>query len=131
MSERGGAVARTRRPRGAMESLLTIAHGLEVAALGFGALAVWGVSKSWQGALWFVLVGALLIAAVPLLARAWGWIPSLVLQAGVVALALVEAVWGVVAVVLVALWTYCFVQARRIEAARRAAGLDPRGAPGA
>lgn len=120
---------RARRGRGAMESLLTIVHGLEVAGLVFGALAVWGVTRSWQGPLAFALVAVLLILAVPVLKHPWGWIPSLVLQAAVAALTAFEPVWGVAAVVLIGLWVYCFVKSRQIQAQRRAHGLDPYGPP--
>lgn len=122
---------RARPARGAMESLLRIVHTLQFAAILFGALASWGVTRDWPAPVAFLAVGVLLLATMPLLSRPWGWVVSLALQAAVVALTAFEVVWGVVAVVLVALWIFCFVKARGIEAQRRAAGLDPRGAPGA
>lgn len=121
---------RPRRARGAMESLLRIVHALQAAGIVFGALASWGVTRDWPAPAAFAAVGALLIATMPLLRHAWGWVVSLALQASVAALTAVEPVWGVVAIFLVGLWIYCFVKARGIEARRRAAGLDPRGAPG-
>ncbi|WP_206446514.1 DUF4233 domain-containing protein [Agrococcus sp. KRD186] len=128
-----GTPARARKPRpkrGAMEALLRITHTLEVAGLAFGTLAVWGVSRDWPQPLAFAVVAALLLATMPLLARTWGWIVSLAMQVALAALTLIEPVWGVVALVFIVLWIYCFVKARGIERNRRAAGLDPRGAPG-
>ena len=134
-AERGAdaAPARSRRQRparGAREALLRIVHGLQAAGIAFGALAVWGVTRDWPAPVAFVAVGVLLIATMPLLRHAWGWIVSLAAQVAIAALALVEPVWGVVAAVLIGLWIFCFVKARGIERQRAAAGLDPRGAPG-
>lgn len=129
----GTAPARPRRSRparGAMEALLRIVHGLQAAGIAFGALAVWGVTRDWPAPVAFVAVGVLLIATMPLLRHAWGWLVSLAAQVAIAALTLVEPVWGVVAAVLIGLWIFCFVKARGIERQRRAAGLDPRGAPG-
>lgn len=126
--------ARVRKPRparGAMESLLRITHILEVAGLAFGTLAVWGVWRDWPQPVTFAVVGVLLLATMPLLHRPWGWIVSLAMQVLVGALTFVEPVWGVVALVFIILWIYCFVKARGIERGRRAAGLDPYGPPGA
>lgn len=122
--------ARQRPVRGVMESLLRIVHGLEVAGIAFGALAVWGVTRDWPGPVAFGAVGVLLVATMPLLRHAWGWIVSLGAQAALAALTWFEPVWGAVALVLVGLWIFCFAKARQIERQRRAQGLDPRGAPG-
>lgn len=122
---------RERPARGAMESLLRIVHGLEAAGIAFGALAVWGVTRDWPGPVAFGAVGVLLIATMPLLRHAWGWLVSLGVQVALAALTWFEPVWGAVALVLVGLWIFCFVKARQIERRRRASGLDPRGAPGA
>ncbi|WP_425845944.1 DUF4233 domain-containing protein [Agrococcus sp. TSP3-2-1] len=131
MAQAEGAAKRRPRPaRGAMEALLRIVHGLEVAGIAFGALASWGVTRDWPAPVAFVAVGFALIATMPLLARPWGWLVSLALQVAVAALTVFEPVWGVVAAVLIGLWIYCFVKARGIERRRRASGLDPRGAPG-
>lgn len=113
-----------------MESLLRIVHVLEAAGLAFGTLAVWGVSRDWPQPVGFAVVGVLLLVTMPLLARSWGWIVSLALQVALAGLTFIEPVWGVVALVFIILWIYCFVKARGIERGRRAAGLDPRGAPG-
>lgn len=121
---------RQRPARGAMESLLRIVHGLQAAGIAFGALAVWGVTRDWPAPLAFAVVGMLLIATMPLQRHRWGWIVSLVLQVAVAALTFFEPVWGVVALVLVGMWLFCFSKARQIERQRRAQGLDPRGAPG-
>ena len=126
----GTAKRRSRPARGAMEALLRIVHGLEVAGIAFGALAAWGVTRDWPAPVAFVAVGVALIATMPLLSRPWGWLVSLAMQVAVASLTVFEPVWGVVPAVLIGLWIYCFVKARGIERQRRAAGLDPRGAPG-
>ena len=123
-------MSRGRPARGAMEALLRIVHGLEVAGLAFGGLAAWGVTRDWSAPVAFAVVAVLLIATMPLLRLPWGWIVSLGMQAAVAALAAFEPVWAVVALVLIGMWVFCFVKARGIERQRRAAGLDPRGAPG-
>ncbi|WP_404313191.1 DUF4233 domain-containing protein [Agrococcus terreus] len=130
-STEGARPARRRPARGAMEALLRITHTLQAAGLLFGALATWGVTRDWPAPVAFLVVVALLVLTMPLLSRPWGWIPSLGVQVLVAALTWFEPVWGVVAVVLIGLWIYCFAKARQIERQRRAAGLDPRGAPGA
>lgn len=121
---------RQRPQRGAMEALLRIVHTMEAGALAFGGLAAWGVSRDWPQPVAFAAVIVLLVVSMRFLGRPWGWIASLVLQLAMSALALVEPLWGIVALVFVVLWIWCFVKARGIEANRRAAGLDPRGAPG-
>ncbi|WP_306232822.1 DUF4233 domain-containing protein [Agrococcus beijingensis] len=121
---------RQRPARGAMESLLRITHTLQFAAILFGALATWGVTRDWPAPVAFLGVGVLLLATMPVLSRPWGWLVSLLLQVAIGALTVFEPVWGVVAAVLIGLWIFCFVKARGIEQQRRAAGLDPRGAPG-
>lgn len=128
--DQGTAKGRRRPARGAMEALLRIVHGLEVAGIAFGALASWGVTRDWPAPVAFGAVGVALILTMPLLSRPWGWLVSLAMQVAVAALTAFEPVWGVVALVLIGLWIYCFVKARGIERQRRAAGLDPRGAPG-
>ncbi|WP_026373810.1 DUF4233 domain-containing protein [Agrococcus lahaulensis] len=128
--DEGAAKRRPRPARGAMEALLRIVHGLEVAGIAFGALAAWGVTRDWPAPVAFGAVGVALIATMPLLSRPWGWLVSLAMQVAVASLTAFEPVWGVVAAVLIGLWIYCFVKARGIERQRRAAGLDPRGAPG-
>ncbi|WP_413320432.1 DUF4233 domain-containing protein [Agrococcus sp. 1P02AA] len=133
MSDESAAPTPARRPRpqrGAMEALLRIVHTLEVCALAFGALAAWGVSRDWPQPVAFGAVALLLILSMRVLGRPWGWIVSLVAQIALALLVLVEVVWALVALVFIILWIFCFVKARGIERRRRAAGLDPRGAPG-
>lgn len=128
----GEPVAKQRKPRparGAMEALLRIVHIMEVCALAFGGLAAWGVSRDWPQPVAFAAVMLALLGTMSLLARPWGWLVSLALQLALGALAFVEPIWGIVALVFIILWIWCFVKARGIERGRRAAGLDPRGAP--
>lgn len=105
----------TRRRRGIMESLLTVVHSLEVAALGFGALAMWGVTRDWPAPLAFVGVAVLLVVMIPLLRRSWGWVASLVGQVLLASLTVIEPIMALVAIAFIAMWIFCFVRARQIE----------------
>lgn len=114
-AKRDGAPAKQVRRRGVMESLLTIVHGLEVAALLFGALAVWGVTRDWPGPAAFGGVALLLIGTIPLLRHRWGWVASAVAQLAFAALSLIEPVMVLVALAFLAMWIFCFVRARQIQ----------------
>ncbi|MFC7430546.1 MULTISPECIES: DUF4233 domain-containing protein [unclassified Agrococcus] len=103
-----------RRERGLLEKLLTIVHGLEVAALAFGALAVWGVTRDWPAPAAFGVVALVLILVNRLLRFSWGWVASLAAQVLFACLAFVEPVMVGVALAFIAMWIFCFVRARQI-----------------
>jgi len=106
--------AAPRRERGLLEKLLTIVHGLEVAALAFGALAVWGVSRDWPAPAAFGVVALVLILSTRLLRFSRGWLASAAAQVLMACLAIVEPLMLVVTAAFVAMWIYCFVRARQI-----------------
>lgn len=107
--------AAARRERGLLEKLLTIVHACEVIALGFGALAVWGVTRDWPAPTAFAVVAVVLILSLELLRYSWGWLASLAAQVAMACLAFVEPVTIGVSLVFIAMWIFCFVRARRIE----------------
>lgn len=107
---------RTRRQRGIREQLLTIVHWIETLSLIIAALAMWGVTRDWPAPVSIVIVMVLLLASIPLLRRSWGWLVSLALQAGVLALGYWDFLLIVLGVVFVAVWAFCFVKARQLEA---------------
>lgn len=104
-----------RRARGLLEKLFTIVHALEVVALAFGALAVWGVTRDWPAPTAFGVVAVVLILTLQLLRFSWGWVASLAAQALMASLAFVEPVMIGVSVAFIAMWIFCFVRARQIE----------------
>ncbi len=110
--------AAPRRERGLLEKLLTIVHGLEVIALAFGALAVWGVTRDWPAPAAFGVVALVLILVNRLLRFSWGWVASLAAQALFAALAFIEPVMIGVALAFIAMWIFCFVRARQITGGR-------------
>lgn len=110
--------AAPRRERGLLEKLLTIVHGLEVVALAFGALAVWGVTRDWPAPAAFGAVAVVLILSLKLLRFPWGWAASLGAQVLFASLAFVEPVMIGVALAFIAMWIYCFVRARQIGRAQ-------------
>lgn len=107
--------AAARRERGLLEKLLTIVHGLEVFALAFGALAVWGVTRDWPAPVAFGVVAAVLVLTLKVLRYRWGWVASLVAQTLMACLAFVEPVMIGVSLAFIAMWIFCFVRARQIE----------------
>ncbi|QCR19083.1 DUF4233 domain-containing protein [Agrococcus sp. SGAir0287] len=106
--------AAPRRERGLLEKLFTIVHGLEVIALAFGALAVWGVTRDWPAPTAFGVVAVVLILTLQLLRFSWGWLASLAAQLLMACLAFVEPVMIGVSLAFIAMWIFCFVRARQI-----------------
>lgn len=104
-----------RQPRSLLDKLLTIVHVLEVLALAFGALAVWGVTRDWPAPTWFGVVALYLLLTTGLLRYRWGWLASLLGQAALFGLGLIEPVMIAVALVFFGMWVFCVMRARQIE----------------
>lgn len=104
-----------RTQRSLMDKLLTIVHGLEVAALAFGALAVWGVTRDWPAPVAFGVVAVYLVLTTRVLRHRHGWIASLVGQAALVSLGAIEPVMLGVAAAFLGMWIFCFVKARQVD----------------
>ena len=119
--QKNSAAARSpRRQRGVLEQLLSIVHWLEVAALVFAAMAMWGVTRDWPQPLAVVGVMAVLIVTTRLLRFSWGWIASLAAQVLVLSLGFMEIMLIVVGLIFVAMWVFCLIKGRQIERQQRA-----------
>lgn len=109
-----------RRKRGVLEQLLTIVHWLEVLALVFAAMAMWGVSRDWPQPLTVFGVMMVLVVVTRLLRFSWGWAASLVSQALVLSLGFMDFMLIVVGLIFFAMWVFCFIKGRQIERQQRA-----------
>lgn len=107
-----------RRVRSASESLLSIVLGMEAFVVFFVALTVFGLRElsapvAFGG-------GAVLIVAFAVAAYAmrfpWGVWLGWLMQAVLVSLGLITPVLFAVAAVFLALWVFCFVTGRRLDA---------------
>ena len=113
---------RPRRVRSTSESLLSIVLALEAVLLFFVTLTVFGL-QALPPVPAFVGGGALifaLIAGARLLRYHWGIWFGWLLQAALVAIGLVLTAMYVVSLAFVAIWVYCFVRGRQIDAQRAA-----------
>ncbi|HRN28306.1 MAG TPA: DUF4233 domain-containing protein [Terrimesophilobacter sp.] len=107
-----------RRVRSASESLLSIVLGLEAFVIFFAALTVFGLRElaapvAFGGGA--VLIVAFMVAAYAM-RFSWGVWLGWLLQAVLVSLGFVTPVLFAVAAVFVALWVFCFVTGRRLDA---------------
>jgi hypothetical protein len=113
---------RTRRTRSVTELLLSIVLVLDAALVFFVALAAFGL-RALPPAPAFI-GGAVLIVVFVALARmlhhSWAMWLGWALQAGLVALGFVLTPMFVVGAGFVAIWTYCFIKGRQIDAAKAA-----------
>jgi hypothetical protein len=121
------APVRTRRQKSATESLLSIALGLEAVLVFFVVLVVFGLKllpvgvAFGGGAVLFVL----LLAASRLVRYPWGVWLGWVLQAVLVALGILLPLMYFIGAVFLAIWIYCFVMGRRLDARNAAVPTTP------
>lgn len=116
------AAARSRRERSASESLLSIVLGLEAFVVFFIALTVYGL-KSVPPAVAFGGGAALIVvflAAAYLVRYPWGVWLGWLLQLALIALGFLTPVLFAVGAIFVAIWVYCFITGRRLDARKRA-----------
>jgi hypothetical protein len=112
--------ARPRRARSTTESLLSIVLGLEAVLMFFVTLTAFGL-RAVPPVVAFAGGGALLVALVlvaGLLRFRWGVWLGWVLQAVLVATGILLPIMFVIAAFFVAIWVYCFIKGREIDAAR-------------
>jgi pheromone shutdown protein TraB len=105
-----------RRERTATESLLTVAYGVEMSTVVFGAIAIAGLYKDrWLEVLISaVLLIGLLAAASATLRR--GLHPIAYASQVVLALPVVtEPLWGVAWVMCIVFWVYCLVKGQQLD----------------
>lgn len=105
-----------RRERSATESLLSVAFGVEMATILFGAIAMAGLHKQqWLE----VLVSAVLLLAVLFLAQATlrrGLHPIVYASQALLALPVItEPMWGFAWVVCIIFFTYCLVKGQQLD----------------
>jgi hypothetical protein len=126
---RASRPVRTRRDRGAQESLLSITLVLEAVMFFFPMMVVFGkhtLSPGWAfgGGLGGMVVLALASRLTGNRAGVWfGWL----LQAAILATGFIEPFMFVVGLVFLAFWIFCFVKGGQLDrqnAARRAAAED-------
>lgn len=121
--EGGSPARRTKRERGARESLLQVTIVMEVLAVVFGALAINGLDVLPSAAVFggaAVLLLLLLVAARVVRSDAGVWFGS-ALQLLLLATGFVEVLAAVTAAVFVGFWIYGVVKGGQLDAAKRAA----------
>ncbi len=118
------AAPKPRRRRSLTESLLSIALGLEAVMVFFAALTAFGL-KVLEPAVAFAGGGALLVLLVlvaGLQRYAWGVWLGAALQLVLVATGFLLPVMFFVAAIFVALWIYCYIKGRQIDARNASLG---------
>ncbi len=113
-----GGPPRIRRVRTATESLLSIVLGLEAALLFFVTVTVFGLRLLPAGAAFgggAALFGVFAVAAWAVRFR-WGVWFGWLLQAVLIALGFLIPLMFFIGAGFAALWIYCFVTARRLDA---------------
>ena len=113
--------ARPRRRRSTTESLLSIVLLLEAVLLFFVSLVLFGLKTlspaiAFGGGAAFVVV---ILLTLLLMRRPAGIAVGWVIQAGLIALGLLNPVMYLVGAGFAALWIWCFVRGRQIDRARR------------
>lgn len=129
--------ARIRRERSLVETLLSITLGLEAVMIFFAALVVFGLARLDPNWLALVYGGAfmlVLVLAAAVQRWAWGVWAGAVLQLAIIATGLLEPMMFLAGALFTALWVYCFVRGRQIDAQKTAwraqqASADPASAP--
>lgn len=118
----GTRAGKPRRERSVTESLLSIVLGLEAILVFFVTVTVFGLKALPPAAAFGG--GAALIAALVLVAGLlrfrWGVWVGWVLQVALLATGIVLPVMYVIAAVFAAIWIFCFVKGRQLDAAKRA-----------
>lgn len=115
-----GAASEQRRMRSASESLLSIVLGLEAFVIVFVALTVFGLRilsapVAFGGGV--ALIALFAVAAYCMRFR-WGVWFGWLMQVVLILLGFITPVLFAVAAVFVALWVFCFVTGRRLDARR-------------
>jgi hypothetical protein len=105
-----------RRERSATESLLSVAFGVEMATIVFGAIAMAGLHKQqWLE----VFVSAVLLIAMLVLAQATlrrGLHPIVYASQALLALPVVtEPMWGAAWLVCIIFFTYCLAKGQQLD----------------
>lgn len=130
-SSEGGRQRKPRRERSVTESLLSIVLVLEVILVFFVALTAFGL-KAVEPATAFVggaVLVVVLIATTRLLRFPWGVWLGWVMQAVILATGFLLPIMFLVGAVFLALWIYCFVRGRQIDAQKAAFAASEQQSP--
>lgn len=113
---------RPRRPRSALESLLSIALLLEAVLLFFVSLALFALDLLPAGLAFGTGLGmiVLLTADARLLQHRWGRWLGWLLQAVIIASGFLLPLMFFIGAGFLGIWIYCFVTGRRLDAAKAA-----------
>ena len=114
----GATLGRPRRKRSLTETLLTIVLGLEAFLMFFVTMTLFGL-KVLEPAVAFssgAVIIALLLLATRVMRYPWGVWVGWALQAVLVATGILLPVMFVIAAGFVALWAFCLVKGRQIDA---------------
>lgn len=114
---------RVRRARSLSETLLSITLGLEAGMMFFAAMVVFGLDRFDPD--WLALVyGAIAILVLVVVSRLQRFPAAVavgaVLQLAIIAIGFLEPAMFLVGAVFAALWIYCFVRGRHIDAQKAA-----------
>ena len=129
-----GEPARVRRQRSLTESLLSITLGLEAAMMFFASLVVFGLDRldpDWLALVYGPVFIVVLLLAAGVQRWAWGIVVGAVLQLAIILTGLLEPTMFFVGAAFTALWIYCFVKGRQVDAqkaawlAEQASASDP------
>jgi hypothetical protein len=125
------AAPRPRRARTATESLLAIALGMEAAVVFFVTLTAFGLRALPAGVAFGggAALLVLLVLAAGAVRFAWGQALGWVLQGVLIATGLILPVMFFIGAGFAAIWVFCFVKGRQLDAATRARPDSTQGDP--
>jgi hypothetical protein len=115
--------ARVRRERSLTESLLSITLGLEAAMMFFAALVIFGLDRldpDWLALVYGAAFILVLVLAAGVQRWTWGVWAGAVLQLAILATGLLEPMMFLAGGLFIALWIWCFVRGRQVDAQKAA-----------
>lgn len=113
------ARTRVRRERSLVETLLSIVLVLEAIMLFFASLVIFGLDRldpDWSALVYGGILMAVLAAAAGVQRWAWGVWFGAALQLVIIAIGFVEPAMFFVGAGFAAMWVYCYVRGRQIDA---------------
>ena len=114
---------RVRRQRSLVETLLSIVLILEAIMLFFASLVIFGLDRldpDWSALVYGGILMAVLAAASGVQRWAWGVWFGAALQLVIIAIGFIEPAMFLVGAGFAAMWVYCYVRGRQIDAQKRA-----------
>lgn len=115
-----------RRQRGVIESLLSIALGMEAGVLLFVTIYLFGARVLEPAVAWSAGGAAILVVGLLAGLQRYGWavVAGGAAQLGLIALGFLAPAMFVLGAVFGAIWLWCFLKARSIERMRAAASAS-------